>query len=79
GTYQLSYRAYANGRAQQGLIEVPFDNVVALNLDQLQYSAGQTLGLDVRVTNSGRFEENLDVLLEVPAAGYSQSHPLGPI
>ncbi|MGD9047437.1 MAG: MG2 domain-containing protein, partial [Anaerolineae bacterium] len=77
GTYRLSYRAWANSRARQGLREIPFGNVVELRQDQRQYSSGQTMGLDVRIKNSGRFQEDLDVLLEVPVAAYAQSHALG--
>ncbi|MFN2182755.1 MAG: RHS repeat-associated core domain-containing protein, partial [Anaerolineae bacterium] len=79
GTYHLGYRASANGLAPQGRLDIRFANLVDPRKDQRQYSAGQTMGLDVGVTNSGRFEENLDVLLEVPAAGYSQTNPLGPV
>ena len=78
GTHLLSYQASYDGRVTSDSLDIPFTNVVELDFDQSHYRARETIWVDVHVTNSGRFEENLALVrLQAPAAAYSRTHTLG--
>ncbi|MBN1643116.1 MAG: hypothetical protein JXA09_17920 [Anaerolineae bacterium] len=76
GTYHLAYQASYNARSTSGSLDIPFASIVQVPASTARNRAGYPALLSVRVTNSGRFEQALDVRLHAPDAGYDQVHAL---
>ncbi|MGD9404339.1 MAG: RHS repeat-associated core domain-containing protein, partial [Anaerolineae bacterium] len=78
GTHRLSYQAAYDGQLAQDEVELFFGNTAQISLDQSGYCGGETMGVQVRITNRGRFQEDLGIVrLEVPEAGYAEADAVG--
>jgi hypothetical protein len=70
GDYSLKYRL-GFGKIVFGTINLPNTNILTLNLNSSGYQSGDTMGVELRTINSGRFVQDILIDILIPDFNYS--------
>jgi len=74
GDYKLINRLTTeDGPAGSGSVAIPCSASTQVNFDKLLYKTREPLSLNLEVTNSGKFEEPLEIILNIPTCNFTQS------
>ena len=74
GDYRLINRITTEGRpTSSGSVAIPCSVSTQVSFDKLLYKTRESLNLNLEVTNSGKFEELLEIILNIPTCNFTQS------
>lgn len=74
GDYRLINRMTTEGRPiESGSVAIPCSVSTQVSFDKLLYKTREPLSINLEVTNTGKFEEPLEIALNIPACNFTQS------
>jgi len=74
GNYRLINRITTEGRpTSSGSIAIPCSASTQISFDKLLYKTREPLSLNLEVTNTGKFEGPLEIILSIPTCNFTQS------
>ncbi len=63
--YKLTYNLISEFTTVSGEINIPCANVIKLDFDKPSYRIRENLGMSLKITNTGRFKEDLQIITSV--------------
>ncbi|HDL64120.1 MAG TPA: 6-bladed beta-propeller, partial [Proteobacteria bacterium] len=66
GIYKLTYTLSYDEKTIDGKVDIPCGSSIKIDLDKNSYRVREDVSLTVKLTNTGKFEQDLTVITEVP-------------
>ena len=73
GNYELTYDLSYEEKETHGKMDIPCSNVISLEFDKNSYRIRENMSIDLNITNTGRFLENLSVNVQIPDFDFVES------
>jgi hypothetical protein len=73
GNYHLKYLLTYGEKVASGEKVVPRSYIIQNTFDKVTYSVGDTISATVNISNSGKFQEDLPLKVEIPEFSYSST------
>jgi len=76
GNYQLEYTLSYGSKIMHGATQIPCDVVMRLGFDRTSYRVREELNADLELVNTGKFNQELKVVAEIPDCEFTQTQNL---